>query len=226
MTTFVTHFLFDNAMRKTILLVILNAAFALILKAQPNCTPITTSNCKGVGAGSTIELTSEPVINFTFNSFGDYLRGINLFGQSIIKLTVVENAVPAGDCRWYLTVHMDNNSSPATEWDEVLAYGTGSSTVPPLNILEMRFRNNCNTPISKTNYVSLNSTALNIPIVSSPGVSNTAGACLGDNVNRPGSYITNFGEFSFAVDYRLKPTLNLQPGIYLLNVKFCLTEGN
>ena len=197
----------------------------ICIKAQTSCTPITTANCSGIGAGSQIELTGEPVINFTFYSFGDYLRGVNLFGQSVYKIIVAENAAPPSDCRWFLSVHLDNNASPATEWENIMMYGTTTSPMPQVNLLEMRFRNTCNTSLTGTNYVSLPSTALNIPIVNSPGVSNAGGTCTGINVNRPGSHITNYGEYSFTVDYRVRPTLNLQPGVYLLNVKFCLREG-
>lgn len=201
--------------------------FALLnVKAQTNCNLSLTSNCKPTGAGSQYIVTGENTINFTFQSFGDFIVGSNLFGVNILKLAIEENAAPAGDCRFRLNVHMDNNGAAATQWEQVYAYGTSSASLPTVDILEMRFRNQCNTSLTGSNYVTLGSTATNLDIVESPGVSNNAGTCSGTNVNRPGSYLTNYGEYSFAIDYKLKPTLNIQPGIYRLNVRFCLTEGN
>ena len=198
----------------------------LNVKAQTNCNLSLTSNCKPTGAGSQYIVTGENTINFTFQSFGDFIVGSNLFGVNILKLAIEENAAPAGDCRFRLNVHMDNNGAAATQWEQVYAYGTSSASLPTVDILEMRFRNQCNTSLTGSNYVTLGSTATNLDIVESPGVSNNAGTCSGTNVNRPGSYLTNYGEYSFAIDYKLKPTLNIQPGIYRLNVRFCLTEGN
>lgn len=198
----------------------------LNVKAQTNCNLSLTSNCKPTGAGSQYIVTGENTINFTFQSFGDFIVGSNLFGVNILKLAIEENAAPAGDCRFRLNVHMDNNGAAATQWEQVYAYGTSSASLPTVDILEMRFRNQCNTSLTGSNYVTLGSTATNLDIVESPGISNNAGTCSGINVNRPGSYLTNYGEYSFAIDYKLKPTLNIQPGIYRLNVRFCLTEGN
>ncbi len=196
------------------------------LNAQTNCNVSLTSNCKPTGAGSQYIITGETAINFTFQSFGDFITGSNLFGVNILKLVIEENATPPDDCRWRLNTHMDNNAAAPTKWEQVYAYGLSSAGLPELDILEMRFRNQCNTSLTGSNYVSLGTTASNLDIVESIGLSNNSGTCSGLNVNRPGSYLTNYGEYSFAIDYKLKPTLNIQPGIYRLNVRFCVTEGN
>lgn len=193
---------------------------------QTNCNVSLTSNCNPTGAGSQCVITGEPTINFTFESFGDFLTGGNVFGASILKMIVGENVAPLADCRWRLNVHMDNNGGLPTEWEQVYAYGTNTAPFPNVNILEMRLRNQCNTSLTGSNYATLATTANNIDVVESPGVSNNSGTCSATNVNRPGSYLNNFGEYSFAIDYRIQPTLNIQPGIYRLNVKFCITEGN
>jgi len=194
--------------------------------AQTNCNVSLTSNCNPTGAGSQCVITGESTINFTFESFGDFLTGGNVFGASILKMIVGENAAPLADCRWRLNVHMDNNGGAPTAWEQVYAYGANTSPLPDVNILEMRLRNQCNTSLTGSTYATLATTASNIDVVESPGLSNNSGTCSATNVNRPGSYLNNFGEYSFAIDYRLKPTLNVQPGIYRLNVRFCITEGN
>jgi hypothetical protein len=194
--------------------------------AQTNCNVSLTSNCNPTGAGSQCVITGESTINFTFESFGDFLTGGNVFGASILKMIVGENVAPLADCRWRLNVHMDNNGGAPTAWEQVYAYGANTSPLPDVNILEMRLRNQCNTSLTGSTYATLATTASNIDVVESPGVSNNSGTCSSTNVNRPGSYLNNFGEYSFAIDYRLKPTLNVQPGIYRLNVRYCITEGN
>jgi hypothetical protein len=196
--------------------------------AQTNCNVSLTSNCNPTGAGSQCIISGEPTINFTFESFGDFLTGGNVFGASILKMIVGENVAPAADCRWRLNIHMDNNGGggSANRWEQVYAYGTNTAPQPSVGILEMRIRNLCNTSKTGNSYSTLASTADDIAVVESPTESNEGGLCLGDNVNRPGSYLNNYGEYSFAIDYRIQPTLNVQPGIYRLNVKFCVTEGN
>ncbi len=51
-----------------------------------------------------------------------------------------------------------------------------------------------------------------------------AGSCT-TNVNGSGDYLTNYSEYNFNIDIRLKPGFQLNPGIFQLNVKFTLTEN-
>ena len=104
--------------------------------SQSNCNVSLTSNCNPTGAGSQCVITGEPTINFTFESFGDFLTGGNVFGASILKMIVGENVAPLADCRWRLNVHMDNNGGVPTEWEQVYAYGTNTAPLPNVNILE------------------------------------------------------------------------------------------
>jgi hypothetical protein len=44
-------------------------------------------------------------------------------------------------------------------------------------------------------------------------------------VNGPGSYLTNYDEFNFDIDIRLRPGARFNPGIYNLNIRFRLEEN-
>ena len=51
-----------------------------------------------------------------------------------------------------------------------------------------------------------------------------AGSCS-QNVNSSGSYLTNYDEFNFDIDVRLKPDFKYNPGIFKLNIRFRLEEN-
>ena len=51
-----------------------------------------------------------------------------------------------------------------------------------------------------------------------------AGSCS-QNVNGPGSYLTNYDEFNFDIDIRINPEFNFNPGIFNLNIRFRLEEN-
>lgn len=194
----------------------------------PNCTLSPTVRCNPVGGGSVYLMTSSNggstgSADFTFDTMGKYLTGITQSGVTTLKLTVTELAAP---CRWQLHANIDNGGvAPNTEWELVTPYSAAGPPHALINLLQLRIRNECNTSLSGTGFVNIANTGANIDIVESPGVSIAPGACTGVNVNRPGSYLTNYGEFSFTVDYRIVfPALVYRPGVYQVTVRYCLTE--
>lgn len=165
----------------------------------------------------------------TFDSFSKYQSGITLI--SVARLRVkVEDQIPANpNCSWKLRMFIENNSgagTPITEWEEVTLYGNGNSNNPLLKNLEVRVRNNCNTPVNN-NFVSFNDTSDIIDIIEEmlPQVIINAGSCT-KNVNSSGSYLSNYDEFNFDIDLRYKPGFKVNPGIFKLNIRFRLEEVN
>lgn len=198
-------------------LLITNAGFA-----QPACNISPTTNCDPIGSGSVFLMSSATNVDMTFDTFGKYLSGITVNGASLLRLVVTEAVAP---CRWQLHVNIDNGGiAPITEWEPLVAYGAVGPPHPTVDLLQVRVRNACNTSLSGNNFVTVPNINTAIDIVDSPGISNASGGCAGINVNSPGSYLTNYGEYSFVLDYRVIPTFAFRPGIYQLTVRYCLTE--
>lgn len=182
-----------------------------------------------------VELQSTTGVDayMTFTDFSRYNSGITL--MSVARLRVkVENKDPIDlDCSWKLRMFIENNSGAGTaadEWEEITLYGNGNADVPLISDLEVRVTNNCGTPIETgfRSFTDVND-ILNIIEELVPQVIVPAGACTAGgtkNVNGPGSYLTNYDEYSFDVDLRLKPGFTYNPGVYKLNIRFRLEEVN
>ncbi|WP_347174386.1 hypothetical protein [Polaribacter uvawellassae] len=182
-----------------------------------------------------VELQSSSTVdaNFTFTDFSKYNSGITLL--SVARLRVkVENKDPVDlDCSWKLRMFIENNSGAGTladKWEEITLYGNGNALKPSISDLEVRVNNNCGTPLN-TSFRSFTDVNDILDIIEEmvPQIIVPAGSCTANgtkNVNGPGSYLTNYNEYSFDVDLRLKPGFKFNPGVYKLNIKFRLEEVN
>lgn len=166
-------------------------------------------------------------VDFTFDSFAKYIGGITQNGATIIRVNVSNSVNLDPDCRWALSVIVDNNPSagtPANEWESLVNY-TSSGTPPQIDMLEIRVRNACNTSLTGNGFVNLlnnHGDFFNI-IDFNNSVTIPAGSCI-TNVNGPGSYLTHYNEYNFTIDYRITPGLTLRSGIYQISIKFLLIE--
>ena len=163
----------------------------------------------------------------TFDDFSKYNGGVTINNALTLKVKVDHQAVPDPACSWFLNMEVFNNpgaGTPGTEWEELLQYGSGSSSNPSLDILEIRERNSCATsPLNGTFQTFTNNGDI-MDIIQSLLVVTPAGSCT-TNVNGPGNSNTNYDEYSFTIDIRVKPTLNYNPGIYEMSVRFHLEEN-
>ena len=172
-------------------------------------------------------------LSMTFNNFTKYNAGLTL--KSVAKLRVkVENKNPVDlNCSWKLRMFIENNSGSGTDidkWEEITLYGNGNANQPLISDLEIKVTNNCGTPIN-TGFRSFNDINDVLDIIEEmiPQVIVPAGSCSANgtkNVNGPGSYLTNYDEYSFTVDLRFKPDFKFNPGVYKLNIRFRLEEVN
>lgn len=166
-------------------------------------------------------------VDFTFDTFAKYIGGITQNGATQLRVNVSNSVTLDPDCRWALSAIVDNNpfsGTPANEWESLVNY-TSSGTPPLLNMLEIRVRNACNTSLTGAGFVNLlNNHGDFIQIIDfNGGVTIPAGSCV-TNVNGPGSYLTNYNEYHFTIDYRITPGLNLRSGIYQISLKFLIIE--
>lgn len=174
-----------------------------------------------------LTMTTPTNVDFVFDSFGKFIGGVTQNGASVLRISVDNSVTLDPDCRWRLVVIVDNNpgaGTPAAEWETMLAYGTSGSN-PNIAMLEIRARNACNTALTGNVFVNLlanNGDSYDL-IDFNGSVTIPAGSCI-TNVNGPGSYLTNYNEYHFDIDYRLVPGLGLTPGIYQISLKYILIE--
>ena len=195
---------------------------------------LSTLSFSQIHCGS-VELQSPTGVDtyMTFTDFSRYNTGITLMSVARLRVKVENKAVVDLDCSWKLRMFIENNSGAGTaadKWEEVTLYGNGNAQQPLISDLEVRVTNNCGTPLETgfRSFTDVND-ILNIIEELVPQVIVPAGACTASgtkNVNGPGSYLTNYDEFSFDVDLRLKPGFTYNPGVYKLNIRFRLEEVN
>jgi hypothetical protein len=174
---------------------------------------------------SEIVMTTPLNYNFTFDNFGSYNGGITYTGATVLKIKT-RDLSPADVCHWRLKMHIHTNHTSGTSWDTTAVYGSGDAGVyPPLDLLSVRVYNACGTPFNNLvmqNFPNANDAEL---VIIDDAVLNLPGPpCSGEQVNAAGSYLSNYGEYTFNIDYRIKPGTVYTPGRYEISVWFCLSE--
>lgn len=162
-----------------------------------------------------------------FDTFTKYQGGITINSVARLRIKVEDKTVPDPLCSWNLRMFIENNAgagTPANEWEEITQYGNGSGQNPLINALEIRVRNTCRTSPTDGVFRSFTSTSDILDIIAQMLPVTPAGSCT-QNVNGPGSYLTNYNEFNFDIDVRVKPEFRFNPGIFRLNIRFRLEEN-
>ncbi|MCB9198046.1 MAG: hypothetical protein H6600_06260 [Flavobacteriales bacterium] len=181
-----------------------------------------------------VELVPNTSVNelLTFDDFSKYEGGMIINSVAKVRVKVEDQAVPDPLCSWSLTMQVDNNpgaGTPVDEWEELTQYGNGLNSNPTIDFLEVRVRNACQTsPIDGT-FVTFTNNGDLIDIIApiipvTPPDVVAAGSCA-SGVNGSGSYLTDYSEFNFDIDIRVKPDFTLNPGIFQLNITFHLEEN-
>jgi hypothetical protein len=201
--------------------------------SQYNCPDPTSHNCAiSIGGPSDFINSTPENIDFVFDNMKKYVTGINYIGATRLRLKIDQDTLfPIGDkiCKWKLVMYIDNTDyAPPDKWEEVIPpYGT-SGTRPDLGLIEVKVYNGCNTPVKHGIYQLFDPASTvgsyAIEIISNDAPLNTL--CNGDEINGPGSYLTNYNGYNFNIDYRIIPTYALKPGYYQMKIKFCLVEVN
>ena len=169
--------------------------------------------------------TSEQA-DFVFDSFSKYIAGISFYGVAKVNIKVDDQVPPNSDCKWMLTMSVENNPSGGTgadKWETLTTYSSGSSNPPAIEILDVRITNGCNTSPVDGVYQHFIQSGDFIEIIENTGIRIDAGSCT-TNVNGPGNYLLNYDEFHFQIDFRIVPGFDYDPGIYQLQIKFNLSE--
>ena len=194
---------------------------------------LANAQCPGLGAGthtlcdplaSSITLAHSGNIDFLFDTYYQINGGITRGGSTQIRIKAINNI--SSTCQWKLVMYVSNISGTATptDWSNQTLYGAaGSGSIPQLDLLEIRLDNFCHTPTNAgawQQFAALNGSSIDI-INSAMLVS--AGSCV-TQVNGAGDYLSNFGEYTFTLDYRIIPGITHKPGMYAIKISFCLSE--
>lgn len=162
-----------------------------------------------------------------FDDTTKYIGGITINSVTRIRVKVEDKTIADPLCSWNLKMFIENNSgagTPIDEWEEITNYGNGAGRNPTIDLLQVRVRNSCSTSPSDNTFRNFNDANDILDIISDMLPITNAGSCT-LNVNGPGSYLTNYDEFNFDVDIRLRPGARFNPGIYNLNIRFRLEEN-
>jgi len=162
-----------------------------------------------------------------FDDFTKYNGGITINSVTRLRIKVEDKTIPDPLCSWNLKMYIENNSgagTPIDQWEELTLYGNGDSNNPKINVLQFRVRNICSTSPADNTFRSFQDTNDILDIISDMLPITPAGSCS-QNVNGPGSYLTNYDEFNFDIDIRINPEFNFNPGIFNLNIRFRLEEN-
>jgi hypothetical protein len=176
-----------------------------------------------------VELVPNTTIDsyLIFDDFTKYSAGITHQSVARVRIIVEDKTTVDPLCSWSLTMSIDNNSgagTPMNEWEEITQYGNGNGINIPMNALEVRVRNSCATSPSNGVFRSFTTSTDILDIIEDSLPVTPSGSCT-QNINGPGSYLTNYDEFNFDIDIRVKPDFQYNPGIFRLNIKFHLEEN-
>jgi len=207
---------------------ILSIAFLLVshLLVKAQCAP-TSSNCILGAEGTNLIMTTSGNVEFVFDDLSKYIRGITKSGSTRLRLKIEEKDPKINDCKWALMMYISTPGAvPANEWETLVTYGAGAGDIPDKEgLIQVRVYNGCNTALHSGQYQIFEGVNdYELFIIEPNAVSTHPGSCNGSHVNAPGSYITNFNEYSFTIDYRITPKFNHRPGAYEIIINFCLFE--
>ncbi len=191
------------------------------------CNPA-ASNCYDVTSAvmpSKFIMTTPANIDFVFDDAREYVHGITYGGRTMLRVEVNQQSM---GCKWRLLMYVVNDPSgvtPVNQWETLVTYG-GSGNIPNLNLIQVRVYNACGTPVNNGIWQTFANSNYAVIDIIPQDVLVQPGACNGSRVNAPGSYLTNFHEYYFVVDYRITPGYTHRPGAYQIQIVFCLVEAS
>ncbi len=208
-----------------ILFFLINVFFTQQIFSQP-CTNPVTSNCSDAIAGtSRFYMTTLGNVDFVFSEMRHYVSGITHSGATQLRLRVDETN--PGNCKWRLMMYIDNNNTlPPNQWEVLNTYGSAGN-IPELDLIQVKVYNGCGTPVNSGIYQIFSGNTQHdiLEIIPPLPTINPAGTCDGANpTNGAGSYLTNYNEYNFTIDYRIIPGFSHRPGTYQIKIHFCLVE--
>ena len=200
----------------------------LYIQGQAKCDDLTRGNCDAFPLSRLLlpNQQNAQLIEFEFDNISEYEAGKTYYGSTLLRLIVSDTA--NNDCIWKLKMHITNGGAPlpTQEWETIATYGS-SGAKPQLDLIQVRVTNSCqSSPLNGSwqTFAAVDNADITIIDNAFPTPAGTLYGCSGGETDGEGSYLTNPGEFSFSIDYRIIPGLTKTPGKYEMAIKFCITE--
>ncbi len=174
-------------------------------------------NTNLVGQSVAIVNKTSPNVDFTFNTINEYISGITL--SNVLTLNI-----DADLTQWDL--YVGATSTVAGEWD-ASTYYSNIGDDPAVSMIEIRFRNQSNTPLV-AGFFPLTDIATPTDIIgdrlNAPDASISCDDVLPVGTNMAGDYLSRPECYKFNVDLRITPGLTYRAGLYTLRIDFILAQ--
>ena len=158
-------------------------------------------------------LKTSPSINFDFNTIQKYVSGITV-------MNVCELNVDAVGTQWDL--YVGATTTVPGLWDVDAVYAVGGA-VPPINIMQLQFRNASNTS-QVPSFFPIQDILTPTYIIGTAVAPDPAVICPATGTNQAGNYMVSPGCYKFNVDMKVIPGLGLQSGAYSMRIDYILSQ--
>lgn len=158
-------------------------------------------------------IKTSPAINLDFNTVQKYISGITV-------MNVCELNVEAVGTQWDL--YVGATTTVPGQWDVNSIY-SAAGVVPPINILQLQFRNASGTS-QVPGFFPIQDILSPTYIIGSVASPDPAVNCPSVGTNQAGSYLTTPSCYKFNVDMKVVPGFGLQPGSYSLRIDYILVQ--
>lgn len=166
-----------------------------------------------------IELVSNPNVEFTFNTMNKLVNGI------VIPNAVTLNVESTGT-QWDL--YVGSVTSVAGTWDNAEYYASSGNGTPPVDLLKLRVHNLSNTQQFSGYQPMQDISVSTLDIIGNHSSAPDAAVNCSDAVhvgtNTPGSYISDPQCYQFRVDFKVTPGLIYRPGVYTMQIEYIIAE--
>ena len=160
------------------------------------------------------ELKTSPDVIFDFNTIQKYTNGITVMNACELNIRAV-------GVEWDL--YVGATTTNIGFWD-ISAQYSNSGADPPIDIMQLQFRNSSNTSIVP-GFFTIQDIGTPTYIIGS-SADDAAVNCPAQGTNTPGDYQTSPGCYKFRVDIKITPGLNpiYKSGTYTLRIDYRLVE--
>ncbi len=158
-------------------------------------------------------IKTSPAINLDFNTVQKYVSGITV-------MNVCELNIEAVGTQWDL--YVGATTTVPGQWDVNSVY-SATGSVPPINILELQFRNASGTS-QVPGFFPIQDILAPTYIIGSPVAPDPTINCPAVGTNQAGNYLASPSCHKFNVDMRVVPGFGLQSGSYSLRIDYILVQ--
>ncbi|MCG8580813.1 MAG: hypothetical protein MI866_12900 [Bacteroidales bacterium] len=158
-------------------------------------------------------IKTSPAVHLDFNTVQKYVSGITV-------MNVCELNVETVGTQWDL--YVGATTTVPGEWDVNSVYSAVGS-VPPINILQLQFRNASSTS-QVPGFFPIQDILSPTYIIGSAVAPDPAVNCPAVGTNQAGNYLATPSCYKFNVDMKVVPGFGLQPGSYSIRIDYVLVQ--